>query len=152
MWARSAVTSPRGLILTRQVHFFRDVMMISLFTCVVGGDGYSRRLPRVRPDRVRCARSFLDGCDIFEVAVNRRRVCTLTFTSHSFSVRAAPAPSPSLRSPPLPFLLKLLTFHHSTPRVMAPKRKASEAVTSGYKEQEGCGCCRIHCHHRPEEG
>ena len=47
-----------------------------------------------------------------------------------FPVHAAPAPSSFFRSPPLPFLLKLLTFHHSTPRVMAPKRKAGEAATS----------------------
>ena len=72
-----------------------------LFTRVVGGDGYSPRSPRGRPDRVRCTRSFLDGRDFFGLAINRRRVCALTFTSHSFPVRAALAPSSSLRSSPL---------------------------------------------------
>ena len=157
MWARSAVTSPRGLILTRQVHFFRDVMMIPLFTYVVGGNGYSPRLPHVRPDRVRCACSFFDGRDIFEVAVNRSRPCPLTFTSHSFPFRAAPAPSSSLRSSPLPSSPQAPSF----PPLNSPCHGAQEEGSDwrhsdvqrcGCEGQESCGCRCFYCHRQPEEG
>ena len=71
MWAEYAVTALHGLILTGQGRFFQDMMMVlflrawwaatvTLRACHVGG-------------QIVCVAHvhFLDGSDVFEVAVNR---------------------------------------------------------------------------------
>ena len=96
LWAHFAVTSPRGQTFDWAGPLFSGGVMITpLFTCVVGGDGYSPRSLRGQPDRVRCARSFSGWLGSFWPCSKKKTGVRLLFL-----LRILPCTPPLLYLPP----------------------------------------------------